>query len=107
MNDPHQRGAGCGRGATWPVCSKPEGDTEQGLCDMAGNVGQWTQDTYQHSFEGAPSDGSAWIVDAGTATMRVMRGGTWSDQGRHFRAGRRHRNAPTFKGAGFGFRPAL
>ncbi|MEK7743950.1 MAG: SUMF1/EgtB/PvdO family nonheme iron enzyme, partial [Elusimicrobiota bacterium] len=28
-------GAGCGRVSTWPVCSKPEGNTRQGLCDMA------------------------------------------------------------------------
>ena len=35
-------GDGCGKGTTWPVCSKPKGNTEQGLCDMAGNVFEWT-----------------------------------------------------------------
>ncbi|HQC44850.1 MAG TPA: formylglycine-generating enzyme family protein, partial [Myxococcota bacterium] len=37
-------GNGCGRGSTWPVCSKPSGNTTHGLCDMAGNVWEWVQD---------------------------------------------------------------
>ena len=104
MNDPNAGGAGCGRSSTWPVCSKPKGNSPHGLCDLAGNVGQWVQDVYQHSFEGAPTDGSAW---ESTGTLRVMKGGSWSDEGRHFRAARRHRNRPGFSGAGFGFRLAL
>ncbi len=28
----------CGRSVLWPVCSKPAGNTRQGLCDMIGNV---------------------------------------------------------------------
>jgi formylglycine-generating enzyme len=35
-------GMGCGKDRTWPVCSKPRENTEQGLCDMAGNVPEWT-----------------------------------------------------------------
>jgi len=33
-------------GHTQPVCSKPLGNTEQGLCDIAGNVAQWTRDEW-------------------------------------------------------------
>lgn len=34
-------GPACGRGATWPVCSLPKGNSTDGLCDMAGNVSEW------------------------------------------------------------------
>jgi len=55
--------AGCWRESPWPVCSKPLGNTPQGLCDMAGNVGEWVQDRYHNNYLGAPDDGSAWLDD--------------------------------------------
>ncbi|HAT72978.1 MAG TPA: hypothetical protein DCS63_09205 [Elusimicrobia bacterium] len=61
--------------ATMPVCSKPAGNTAQGLCDMAGNVRQWVQDKYQNSYAGAPTDGSAFN---GESNYWVMRGGCFS-----------------------------
>jgi formylglycine-generating enzyme required for sulfatase activity len=33
---------GCGNGGTAPVCSRPRGNNYSGLCDMAGNVSEWT-----------------------------------------------------------------
>jgi formylglycine-generating enzyme required for sulfatase activity len=51
---------GCGGRATMPVCSKPRGNTEQGLCDMSGNSWTFVQDEYHFSYAGAPADGSAW-----------------------------------------------
>jgi formylglycine-generating enzyme len=38
-------GGGCRQERTWPVCSKPEGNSTHGVCDLAGNVWEWTQET--------------------------------------------------------------
>ncbi|MEH2413537.1 formylglycine-generating enzyme family protein [Nostoc sp.] len=46
-----------------------------GLYDMHANVWEWCQDTGHGSYEGAPSDGSAWID---TDQNRMLRGGSWT-----------------------------
>lgn len=66
---------GCGSGGTLPVCSKPAGNTAQGLCDMAGNVWQWVRDGYADSYAGAPADGSAL---EGEGFVKVLRGGAFN-----------------------------
>lgn len=68
-------GYGCGSGGTSPVCSKPAGNTAQGLCDMAGNVWQWVRDSYSDSYSGAPSDGGAF---KGEGFVQVLRGGAFN-----------------------------
>ncbi|MBI5242817.1 MAG: formylglycine-generating enzyme family protein [Elusimicrobia bacterium] len=101
----NQGGNGCGRNSTWPVCSKTAGNTEQGLCDMAGNVWEWTQDWYHDSYNGAPSDGSAWESPAGSG--RVGRGGSWSnDVAGVFRAAGRDGGGPGGRSADLGLRVA-
>ena len=82
MND---GGSGCGRSESWPVCSKPAGNTAQGLCDMAGNVAEWLQDCAHPDYTGAPSDGSAWKNDP-CGISRIMRGGFFSDGSANVRA---------------------
>ncbi len=67
--------AGCGENRPWPVCSKPGGNTEQGLCDMAGNVWEWVEDFWHQNYVGAPTDGSAWLE---ASLYRVCRGGSYS-----------------------------
>ena len=46
-----------------------------GLYDMHGNVYEWTQDCWNGSYKGAPSDSSAWLK--GDCSRRVLRGGSW------------------------------
>ncbi len=97
-------GYGCGKNSTMPVCSKPAGNTAQGLCDMAGNVLQWVQDRYQDSYEGAPFDGSAFY---GPSLSRVLRGGCFVSKGaRVLRDERRSRNAAEYHYGDVGFRLA-
>ena len=46
-----------------------------GVYDMHGNVWEWVEDCYNDSYEGAPTDGSAWESEGCSA--RIVRGGTW------------------------------
>ncbi|MBN2803282.1 MAG: formylglycine-generating enzyme family protein [Deltaproteobacteria bacterium] len=68
-------GTGCGTGTTAPVCSKPKGNTEQGLCNMAGNVSEYVEDEAHVTYDGAPTDGSAWLDKDETSIVR--RGGNF------------------------------
>ncbi len=95
---------GCDGGGTMPVCSKPDGNTAQGLCDMAGNVWQWVQDKYQDSYADAPADGSAFEA---AGSYRVWRGGSFINGGaRYLRAKYRNNVGPGYRGSLVGFRVA-
>ena len=60
------------RAGTHPVGQKKP--NAWGLYDMVGNVWEWCADDRHESYEGAPTDGSAWI-DLQGAANRVVRGG--------------------------------
>lgn len=59
-----ERREGCGGDRTWPVGSRPSGDSLDGLKDMAGNVAEWTS---------SGEKGSRWQPGG-----RVVRGGCWA-----------------------------
>jgi formylglycine-generating enzyme required for sulfatase activity len=46
-----------------------------GLYDMGGSVDQWVEDCWHKDYQGAPSDGSAWLDK--TCASRVIRSGSW------------------------------
>ena len=62
------------RKATTPVGQFPP--NTYGLYDMHGNVWEWCADTWHENYEGAPTDGTAWIKD-GNNIYSCMRGGSW------------------------------
>jgi formylglycine-generating enzyme required for sulfatase activity len=74
-----------------------------GLFDMSGNVWEWVEDSYHDSYNGAPTDGSAW---QGDGAKRVLRGGSWGNEPQNTRAAFRDGVEPALRSSGSGFRLA-
>ena len=49
------------------------------LYDVHGYLWEWCADAWHDTYEGAPSDGSAWTA-GGDPKRRVLRGGSWKDK---------------------------
>jgi formylglycine-generating enzyme required for sulfatase activity len=49
-----------------------------GLYDMHGSVWEWVEDSWRENYDGAPTDGSAWLR-GGDPNYPVVRGGSWRD----------------------------
>ena len=76
-----------------------------GLHDMHGNVFEWVRDCWNGStYEGAPSDGSAWVE--GDCESSIIRGGAWSSSPENLRSANRVRDAKGDRGNNVGFRVA-
>lgn len=74
-----------------------------GLYDLYGNVWEWVEDCYHESYAGLPPDGSAWTTGCANP-LRVLRGGSWSDEAGSLR--NRGRYAPEVRNLITGFRLA-
>ncbi|MDO8727023.1 MAG: SUMF1/EgtB/PvdO family nonheme iron enzyme [Candidatus Methanoperedens sp.] len=72
-----------------------------GLYDMCGSVWEWVRDVYHDSYNGAPTDGSAW---EGNGTHRVTRGGSFDYAAVHLRAANRNDRDPGYRHINTGFR---
>jgi formylglycine-generating enzyme required for sulfatase activity len=100
--DPSRGNYGALRDRTTEVGSFPPNGF--GLYDMAGNSAQWTQDCHHESYDGAPTDGSAWLT--GDCKLRNVRGAGWSLAARALRAGQRIGDPPAQRNSHLGFRVA-
>jgi Sulfatase-modifying factor enzyme 1 len=91
-NDIGTGNANCnGCGSQWDAKPAPVGSfkpNEFGLYDMHGNVFEWCEDFWHDNYNGAPTDGSAWLQSEADR-RRVIRGGSWYDIPQGLRAASR------------------
>jgi len=88
----------CGKGTT-PMGEFPA--NAFGLYDMHGNVWEWCADSWHPNYQGAPSDGSAWV----DGPNRIFRGGSW-DSVQPFSSATRLEANPSVRHCGCSFRLA-
>ena len=93
---------GIDRDQTLPVASFAP--NAFGLYDTHGNVWELVQDCWNTSYNGAPTDGSAWM--SGDCINRVRRGGSWVDTGKNVRSADRDRRPRGLPRTDAGFRVA-
>jgi formylglycine-generating enzyme required for sulfatase activity len=75
------------------------------LYDLHGNAWEWVQDCWHSSYQGAPSDGRAWLSSCGDS-RRLMRGGSWYARQEDARSSRRLGDGPIARGGDMSFRLA-
>ncbi|MCG6133419.1 MAG: SUMF1/EgtB/PvdO family nonheme iron enzyme [Nostoc sp. LLA-1] len=86
----------------YPYASAPKGEYRRqttdlgkfppnsfGLYDMHGNVLEWCQDVYHNNYEGAPTDGRAWL-EGSDNNIKLLRGGYCYAYARHCRSAFSH-----------------
>ena len=76
-----------------------------GLYDMGGGVDQWVEDCWHKSYQGAPTDGSAWL--GGDCASHVLRSGSWKNDARYVRPANRDSYDTNVRYPTHGFRVAL
>lgn len=88
------------------VCSRAA--TGFGLCDMAGNVWEWTADWYERTYyEKAPARNPTGPSEVAEATRyRVLRGGSWADEAKYLTCAHRSWARPAERSPNIGFRCA-
>lgn len=75
-----------------------------GVYDALGNVAEWTEDCWNGSYSGAPTDGSIWR--SGDCSQRVFRGGSWHNDFGDLRSASRGWASAGARGNNAGFRVA-
>ena len=97
-------GVGCDDGFSGAA---PVGSYEPnafGLYDVLGNVSEWTEDCWNETYAGAPTDGRAWR--SGDCSLRVLRGGSWFSAPVNLRSANRGGYPAGYRSFDLGFRLA-
>ena len=76
-----------------------------GLYDMHGNVWEWTQDCWNNTYNGVPTNGSAWTND--NCDRRGLRGGAWYGNADLLRSALRNGDYRSQRRSNYGFRLVL
>ena len=84
--------------STTPVGKYPA--NPWGFHDMHGNVWEWTADWYSDYPSGSVTN----PIRPASGSTRVIRGGSWSDDGSGLRSAGRHHGTPGARDNGIGFR---
>lgn len=96
---------GCGaRGTAAAGSRSPAGDSPEGVADLAGNVWEWVGDWYHPRSYRIDRDRNP--TGPASGASRVMRGGSWQDDGEDLRGARRDHAPPSFRHQDLGFRCA-
>jgi formylglycine-generating enzyme required for sulfatase activity len=109
-NSPGMGNGNCdGCGSRWDLQqTAPVGSFQPnafGLYDMHGNIWEWVEDIWHDDYNGAPTDGSAWLW-SDDPSFRVVRGGSWRNESEILRAAVRRKRHTNVRFDTLGFRVA-
>lgn len=105
----HVGGEDCNILGLGDTCSKPTGDSLQGLCDLIGNLAEWTLDEYQDGHTNPPSSAQPRCLDQiciENGSTRVVRGGDWETSSARASSAYRREQISTIRRANTGGRLA-
>lgn len=97
-------------GSKWDNLIAPVGSfppNKFGLSDMVNNVPEWTEDCFHPNYQGAPTNGSAWLADnGGDCARREVRGAIGSNYPMFLRSASRMTEAASERFNAIGMRVA-
>ncbi|WP_277873837.1 SUMF1/EgtB/PvdO family nonheme iron enzyme [Pseudanabaena sp. FACHB-1998] len=73
---------------------------------MSGNVWEWCEDVWHDNYNGAPTDGTDWLV-GGEQNRRIWRGGSWFNYAFICRSAVRFWEDTDFRDSLLGFRVVI